>query len=439
MRNTGNRIGRAFVGAVCFLALVASAGAESPAYDIVEVSPSVVMARNSRGSNLTCFALKEGLVFADTGLRTQDAARFRAEMQTRFGLPTRALFLTHAHLDHFLGMGAFADVEVIASAASRSLFERQLAIDFDEPKAIAYFKGIFPTFAEDIVDATLRSPTLWFDDELVLGSGAHRLVLGTAGGHTTGSAFAYFEAEGVIATGDLVQAHRYPYFGDPATDLRGWQASLERWHGLEPEFLCPGHGPVTGRDYLPPIVAYFEDLLAAVSRLKSEGLSVEEVIGHESLPKGYWPQDLPVPRWWPYCLARAFATPSSDEEAITALFEDRFAALWRAGDAAGLAGLWVEEGDWSSVVGSRRIVSGRKAIEGVWQVGLSGRETSEQRAIELEVDHVRLLDGHRALVDVLMRFPVAEAWGEEAMVFVVGREADGWRVISARVARRSSS
>ena len=77
------------------------------------------MARQEQayGSNITCIALDEGLVFVDASLSTAVAGQFRKDMEARFERKTIALILTHGHLDHFLGMGAFADVEVIAAAA----------------------------------------------------------------------------------------------------------------------------------------------------------------------------------------------------------------------------------------------------------------------------------------------------------------------------------
>ena len=50
----------------------------------IDVSPSVVMAENSNGSNLTCIALDDGLIFVDAGLITDIAAEFRTTMEQRF-------------------------------------------------------------------------------------------------------------------------------------------------------------------------------------------------------------------------------------------------------------------------------------------------------------------------------------------------------------------
>ena len=121
---------------------------------------------------------------------------------------------------------------------------------------------------------------------------------------------------------------------------------------------------------------------------------------------------------------------------ITELFEHRFVELWERGDAAGLASLWVPDGDWSNVIGSRRIQQGRAAIEGVWTIGLEGRDEPEDRAIHVQVDNIRQLGESHALVDVVMEFvPDGENPIREAFVFVVRADGDTWRIVSARAAR----
>jgi glyoxylase-like metal-dependent hydrolase (beta-lactamase superfamily II) len=299
--------------ALATLALSAAVAGGPEELDLVEVSPSVVMLQNERGSNITCIALDDGLVFVDTGLSTEVAARFRTTMEERFKRKTQALLLTHGHLDHIFAMGAFADVKVVAAEAGRPLIEHQLSIEFDE-KAIAVYTGIFPTFAEDVGTAEPFLPTVWFAEEIVLGPDDRPLVFRNTGGHSADSSYAYLAAEGVLVSGDLVQVDKYPYFGDVSTDLAAWIAALESWHEMKVTKVCPGHGRSVGRDYLPPIWRYFESLIATLTRLKAEGATVEQAVVHPDLPAGYWPDDQAEPRWWKMCIARAFQTLESGPE-----------------------------------------------------------------------------------------------------------------------------
>jgi len=286
-------------------AIEANGNGDALPYELIEVSPSVTVARHDNGSNISCVALDDGLVFFDASLSTATAAHFRREMEVRFERPTIALVLTHAHLDHILGMGAFGDVPVYAAAAGRPRWEHFMAIEWDE-RSIAGYGSIFPTLPQEIETATLRLPTDWFADELVLGSAEDELVIRRTGGHTADSSSAMVESDDVVIAGDLVQAHRRPYFGEPDTDFSAWIGTLEGWEQLEVKAVCPGHGPVIEVDELAAIRVWFEQVSSAMVELKSRGVSFEKALSDPGLPPGYWPDEESVPRWWATCIKRLY-------------------------------------------------------------------------------------------------------------------------------------
>lgn len=300
-----------WVVAVSFFLIPAAAGAgeaigpeEEGLYEPIVVSPSVVMALHNNGSNISCVALDDGLVFFDTGLSTRTAAAFRREMEEKFQLPTMALVLTHAHLDHLLGMAAFDDVPVYSAEAGRPRWEHFVAMEWDE-RAIAGYAAVFPTLPDEIADARLRMPTEWFSDELVLGAGEDEIRIRRTGGHTADSSSVVVGSGGVVIAGDLVQSRRRPYFGEPDTDFSAWIGTLRNWEELEVEAVCPGHGPVIDTAELREMRLWFEDASAAVKKLKAEGVSLEALVAQDELPSGYWPSD-DAPRWWGYCLKRLY-------------------------------------------------------------------------------------------------------------------------------------
>jgi glyoxylase-like metal-dependent hydrolase (beta-lactamase superfamily II) len=280
--------------------------AEIAPVEYVDISPSVVMALNPNGSNLTCIALDDGLVFVDTGLVTEIAADFRTGMEKRFERPTKYLILTHGHIDHIFAMAAFADVEVVAASSEKALFENQLAIEWNEENTAVY-SGIFPSFTDALESARPFPPTVWVDDEQVFGSNDTRAVFATTGGHTTGSSYVWFPSEGVLVGGDLVQVDKYPYFGDSTNDLGLWIDALKGWYEMEPQAICPGHGRAVDKDYLRLEWEYFEALIAALTKLKADGVPIEKAVVDASLPTAYWP-DQPEPRWWKYCIALSYRT-----------------------------------------------------------------------------------------------------------------------------------
>ncbi len=286
------------------LALGIPGWADSLQTEYIDVSPSVVMAQNVNGSNVTCIALDDGLTFVDAGLHTEDAAAFRSAMEQRFERPTRRLILTHGHTDHIFAMAAFSDVEVVASNAERPILEQQLAIEWTEQR-IAAWAQVFPTFPEAISTARPFLPTVWVDGEQTFGTGERQLIFATTGGHTSGSSYVWFPSERVLVGGDLVQVDKYPYFGDQTNDLPAWIDALKSWYAMEPAAVCPGHGRAVDRDYLRLEWEYFEALIAALGKLKSNNVPVEEAVVHSSLPAAYWPEQ-PEPSWWKYCIALCY-------------------------------------------------------------------------------------------------------------------------------------
>ena len=125
---------------------------EKAPYVLVDASPSVVMALHNNGSNISCVVLEDGLVFFDASLSTRTARRFRADMEARFELPTRALVLTHAHLDHILGMAAFGDVPVYAAESGRPRWEHFVSLEWDE-RTLASYASVFPTLPDELPNA----------------------------------------------------------------------------------------------------------------------------------------------------------------------------------------------------------------------------------------------------------------------------------------------
>ena len=130
---------RLFLNALLLCLVIAgfqsvSNGGEIPKADYIEVTPKVVLAKHGYGANITCLATNGGLYFVDCGLNTELALRFRQDMEKKFHKKTLALLVTHPHFDHFLGMGAFSDVQVVAAKPGESLWKRQLAIEFNEER-----------------------------------------------------------------------------------------------------------------------------------------------------------------------------------------------------------------------------------------------------------------------------------------------------------------
>lgn len=131
---------------------------------------------------------------------------------------------------------------------------------------------------------------------------------------------------------------------------------------------------------------------------------------------------------------------SIEEEAIRDLFLEQFVAHWQGAAPEALAALWHAEGDWMNLVGSRRVSKGSVQIKEVWSVGLQGRDSAEARRLIIEIDSIKLLSSSLAQVDLVMTFG-HESTGmiREAMFAILQKDETGWKILSSRVARISST
>jgi len=62
------------------------------------------------------------------------------------------------------------------------------------------------------------------------------------------------------------------------------------------------------RAYIASVRTYFEELVAALAKLKAGGVSVEEAVGHPTLPRGYWGDEAQEPPAFRYSVARLYAS-----------------------------------------------------------------------------------------------------------------------------------
>jgi glyoxylase-like metal-dependent hydrolase (beta-lactamase superfamily II) len=225
-------------------------------------------------------------------------------MEEKYQRKTGALILTHGHIDHFFGMGAFADVKVIAAKEAEANIKRFVDAEITE-EILDNLERFFPTIKEAGKDANLFMPNQWFDGEATYGKN-DELVFTVIGGHSSCSSTIYFEKEGAIITGDLMQVERYPYFGEPDTDLVKWINAIKSWQELNVKSIIPGHGRVVSVDYLSGVKSYFEEMLEAVKKLKKKNISEEEIVNHPDLPTGYWPKDAKKPPSYDYCIVNLY-------------------------------------------------------------------------------------------------------------------------------------
>lgn len=120
----------------------------------------------------------------------------------------------------------------------------------------------------------LLPPDLTFSERLTLDLGGGRMIhLHHLPGHTRGDVVVHLPAEGVAATGDLLDALPFGGHGDPDD----WIESLSRLDELGWTVAVPGHGGLLqGRESLRLVRRMFGFLRAEAQRARAAGLSLED-------------------------------------------------------------------------------------------------------------------------------------------------------------------
>jgi cyclase len=192
--------------------------------------------------------------------------------------PIRYVLDTHHHGDHAYGNAVFgqAGASIVAQANCARLLRVQGPEEFR--KAGHGLAG-----RKDIAQSHLKVPSLVFDEKLVLDDGKHRiefLFLGHA--HTAGDALAYLPKEKILCTGDACVNGAFNFMGH--SDSASWIRVLERAQQLEVELVCPGHGPLAGREVLEKQKRYFVELRQHVKKGIDAGDSREDIIKRTDMP-----------------------------------------------------------------------------------------------------------------------------------------------------------
>ncbi|MFX0210844.1 MAG: MBL fold metallo-hydrolase [Candidatus Hodarchaeota archaeon] len=196
---------------------------------------------------LTCINLSEALIIVDCGADTKKAIIFRSEMEHIFKRKLSHLLLTHWHWDHSDALNVFQDVTVVISRRGAA----KIKADVKVAKTI------------------------------VIGSKGDEVKFQVSGGHSPDSAFVYYPSDKVLCTGDnLISCYAQSFSNDKVLlDL------YRSWESLDVKYIVPGHGFVVNKDYLINVRSYFENLIESLKELKSQGLTINQVLKHADLPE----------------------------------------------------------------------------------------------------------------------------------------------------------
>ncbi len=229
------------------------------------------------GSNNIWVVFGDYVVVYDANF-PKEAGEVIAAIRKTTDKPIRYVLDSHHHGDHAYGNAIFAKAgaTIVASAGCARLLRLNGPAEFQEA-------GRPPTGRKDIAASFLKVPDLIFDDKLVLDDGQQRAELFFFGhAHTAGDALLYLPRHKVLCTGDACTNGPYNYTGHG--DTASWIRVLERMQQLEVKLVCPGHGPLAGRDVIAKQKRYFVELRQQVQKGLEAGRDVEDIAKSIDMP-----------------------------------------------------------------------------------------------------------------------------------------------------------
>src|SRR5215472_7679007 len=182
-----------------------------------------------------------------------------------------AVYITHAHGDHFLGLklllDRFPNARAFATASTVASMQDQIKPDFVRSFWEVRFPGQIPS--EFVLPEVLQGDSLSLEGEEL------RVVrLGHT--DTTSTTAVYVPSIGLVISGDAVYNNTHPYLAECDEKARDeWLSALDKIEALHPRAVVAGHGvldPDSSPRHIEETRRYLNDFNATV---KSTSTSLE--------------------------------------------------------------------------------------------------------------------------------------------------------------------
>lgn len=247
-----------------------------------QLTSSVYAETGIRGCNHGFVVTSDGVVMIDSPQKPSDAVRLKAVIE-RHG-PLRYIINTEPHGDHWTG-NAYFDAPVVAHEGVRT---RMLDTNMSEHvKRVATFGPDEPALLEGY---QANAPVVTFREGMTLHVGNHTFRMVGMPGHTPYQAAVIVEDEGVVFTSDNIfcRCQTWIQEGDPDR----WYESLDALRALPQDVFVPGHGPVTGKDYLDEQKSFIQEWVDYVRGAANRGLAKEEAAASLTAMVDRYPMDV---------------------------------------------------------------------------------------------------------------------------------------------------
>lgn len=257
----------------------------------------------------------EGNVIVDAMMSPARASAAKQDLLAAAPGPTKALILTHSHIDHVGGATAWAPLEpavgeapvpIWATAAFSEHFFKQYGVfaQAEQQRGARQFGarvaerdlpcsalGARIDFEAGVGDG-VRLPTQTFTQKTSFEVGGVTIELHEAHGETDDQLFVWLPQYRVLLAGDNVYRtfpNLYTIRGTRPRGVDAWIASLDRMRRLEPDLMIGSHtSPFIGAEQVAEVLRDYRDAIAfvraSVVRGANAGLSRAQIAESVRLP-----------------------------------------------------------------------------------------------------------------------------------------------------------
>jgi glyoxylase-like metal-dependent hydrolase (beta-lactamase superfamily II) len=222
----------------------------------------------------------EQTLLVDTLFDLKLTERMLTEM--RRAVPAAAqidtLVNTHANGDHCYGNQLVGGARIVASERTAAEMQElppaaMAALVAQAPQMGQlgeFFLRCFGAFDFDGIEMVVPGETFEGERALMVGTREVRLIeMGPA--HTRGDTVALLPAERVLFSGDILFNGGHPIAW--AGPVSNWIAACERILAMDLDVIVPGHGPITDKQAVRELQAYFAYLYEQARACLAEGMT----------------------------------------------------------------------------------------------------------------------------------------------------------------------